>query len=574
MALILAFGAPVPKASLCSRESPRGDIDRSLILICFLSVNMKSNPVCCASCGSPSTVKPGSVWRNLKRNGGIYRCNPCAGIARRLEKVQKPRYQKVPVQCVDCQQTFEIQQIKYRRYELDGKLPSYRCKPCSAKHAYASGAHRGTKGMRFKQVRQRDVTQEVVDMTCTTCEQKSKVSREAVARQLGLRQRVVNEMTPSELKALRYRCSHCATQETGLGLRLTTAEFISKAQALHPTCDYSQTLYTRNEDPVTVGCLTHGPFTILAGNHVGPNRQRCPKCSAVTSRGELELREFVQTLGLEVLTNDRRQISPQELDIWLPQKRVAIEYNGLYWHSEQFKGRYYHRDKLETCKAADIRLIQIFEDEWLHRRELVEAMLRNRLGLMSGLFIGARKCRVVTPTAAIARQFLDQNHVQGSGPMSGILGLEHEGRLVVVMAWQKPPTTGGNKSAEWLLTRFATRLGMVVSGAFSRLHRAFIREFSPESVGSYADLRWGTGSVYRTNGFEERYPVSPDYFYVVKSGCRRQHRWSYRKDRLREILGDAYDPQLTEFQMTDQMGLDRIWDAGKLYFEWRADRAT
>ena len=67
--------------------------------------------------------------------------------------------------------------------------------------------------------------------------------------------------------------------------------------------------------------------------------------------------------------NDRLQIKPYELDIWIPSKFLAIEVNGVYWHTEEKgKGESYHQMKTQMCKEKGITLFHFsdveIEQDW------------------------------------------------------------------------------------------------------------------------------------------------------------------------------------------------------------------
>ena len=143
---------------------------------------------------------------------------------------------------------------------------------------------------------------------------------------------------------------------------------------------------------------------------------RCPTCRPFAREGssgaERELAEFIRKeYGSEVIENDRTVIPPYELDIYVPEKKLAVEFDGLFWHSEQAgKSKDYHMKKTEACEKLGIRLVHVFEDEWLSKREIVESRLRNLFGLYSRT-IYARKCEVREVPSGTSNAFQDENHM-------------------------------------------------------------------------------------------------------------------------------------------------------------------
>lgn len=97
------------------------------------------------------------------------------------------------------------------------------------------------------------------------------------------------------------------------------------------------------------------------------------------SSGEAEVFKLLREKfpKLEILRNVRDVIAPKELDIYLPEKRVAIEFNGNFWHSIEFQERYLPEvkntllEKTLLCEDRGIHLIHVFEDEWAEKRDEV-----------------------------------------------------------------------------------------------------------------------------------------------------------------------------------------------------------
>jgi len=109
---------------------------------------------------------------------------------------------------------------------------------------------------------------------------------------------------------------------------------------------------------------------------------RCSKCMSKTSKGEEELFNFVRSLYKDAIKNDRKIVNPKELDIYIPSKKVAIEYNGEYWHSNEVMSvrinrisEEYHREKIQICEAYGIDLLFVWEDDWLRNKDTVKELI-------------------------------------------------------------------------------------------------------------------------------------------------------------------------------------------------------
>lgn len=263
---------------------------------------------------------------------------------------------------------------------------------------------------------------------------------------------------------------------------------------------------------------------------------------------------------IDIVRSDRTQIKPKELDIWIPSKNIAIEFNGLYWHSEKFKHKHYHLEKYRACKKRGIRLLQIWEDDWLYRRPIVDGMILNRLGLGSADTVFARKT-VIDRNVSVgeAKNFLNSNHIQGWTSASYRYGLRSDGTLVALLSMKSV----SDQDADWDLVRYATDRS--VPGGFSKLLKAF-RNDHTGPIKTFADLVWSDGDLYRKTGFEQVAVLEPDYCYVRSGARQREHKFGYRKSKFKSDPNLKFDERLTEAELAELNGLTRIYDAGKIKF--------
>ena len=261
--------------------------------------------------------------------------------------------------------------------------------------------------------------------------------------------------------------------------------------------------------------------------------QLCSKCNPSGSVEEERVAKFVESLGLEVIRRTRSVISPMEIDVWVPHKRVGIEYHGLFWHSggidkDHDYARDLHRRKFLAAQAAGVRLVQLFSDEWESKREICESILRARLGAVSQKF-DARSCGLDTDVSvAEAREFLEANHLDGYARSRARLGLRlPDGRLAMVLALRVPVQKRYGNVIEY--SRMACLRDSVVRGGASRLIAASCRWALANGftgILTYADLRLGTGEVYASNGFRTVGDTGICYWYT--DGRIREDRFKYR----------------------------------------------
>jgi hypothetical protein len=284
----------------------------------------------------------------------------------------------------------------------------------------------------------------------------------------------------------------------------------------------------------------------------------CPKCSKRVSEPEKVIEAYLTSLGLKVETQSSSIIPPKQVDLYLPDHNIAIEYNGLYWHSEAAgKDNQYHYNKWKACKDKGIQLIQIWEDDWKRNPELVKNMLAHKLGVSATGKTYARQTTVVELGKQQTREFLALNHIQGNVDGSLRYGLMYRDELVAVIVFKVEPGTNGKTLN---LLRFATSRQVV--GGFTKLLK-HLEKTHPEitEIVTFSDNCVSDGGLYENTGFKAVKQLKPDYSYLV-SGERR-HKFGYRLSSFRNNPELKYEEGLSEKQLALLNGLTRIWDAGK-----------
>jgi hypothetical protein len=290
----------------------------------------------------------------------------------------------------------------------------------------------------------------------------------------------------------------------------------------------------------------------------------CPECRGVPSksRDELEILNYLRSYNIKAESGKRNLIFPLEVDIFVPDLNLGIEYCGLYWHSELSGGKdqNYHRLKYNLLKEKNIELITIFSDEWKNKKEIVLSKLNSKCRLASQR-IFARKCEIREISTNKAKPFLEKNHISGYGNAKIKLGLFFQDELVYVMTFSLGNLS--RKQPHWEIQRMAGKLNCTIVGGASKLFSHFIKEYQPEKVIAYSDLKWGNGNVYKSLGFELSHITNPGYWYFQLPEEKRYHRFTLRKNKFD-------DPQLTEWQNRQNQGFDRIWDCGHSCWVWTA----
>ena len=292
--------------------------------------------------------------------------------------------------------------------------------------------------------------------------------------------------------------------------------------------------------------------------------KECPSCNPKSnslSKPEDDLSEFIKNLGFQIERNNRRFIKPFELDIIIKSDKVAFEYCGLRWHSEEFINlKTYHKYKLERCLEKGFRLITINEDEWLYKKDIVENKIRYLLKKnITNTKIYARQCSIKEIDPKIKNEFLDKFHLQGRDSSVVKLGLFYNNILVSVMTFSHGNISKGSISEKniWELNRFCSDYNYIVVGSASKLLTHFKRNYDWKEIFSYADRRWSNGDLYYKLGFELSHITSPNYWYI--KNCKRYHRFA-----LRKRLGEPKN--IPEWLLRYREGYERIWDCGNYKF--------
>lgn len=296
------------------------------------------------------------------------------------------------------------------------------------------------------------------------------------------------------------------------------------------------------------------------------NGKWCPICAASgPSKSELEILEFFKFHFKSSKSVRMREIfdtkSNLQLDVFVPELNLAIEYCGLYWHNEQSpepRNKDYHNYKRQLCENNGIRLITIFEDEWKYRRTQVVGFLNSIIGNnLDTIF--ARKCEIREIDAKLANNFFEDNHIQGKTSIEYSVGLFFKNELVSTMSLGKHHRNG----IDFVLNRFAVKIGIHIPGGASKLLnniKEYCRSKSISKVISWSDNRWSIGNVYEKMGFTLESELGPDYSYVKLS--HPDTRISKQNCRKSELSKRGATGK-TEFEMANSLGLSRIWDCGK-----------
>ena len=303
----------------------------------------------------------------------------------------------------------------------------------------------------------------------------------------------------------------------------------------------------------------------------------CRRCFPLTSKSkqQQEFKDFLENLNVNYVEGNREIINPFELDFYLNEHNLAFELNGNYFHSEVAGNKYpnYHLNKSKLCEQKNIKLIHIFEDEWMFKRNIVKSRILNLLNLSQNK-IYARNCLVKELSFDQKKNFLENNHIQGNDVSFKNIGLFYKDDLISVMTFCKPRLALGMKNDNKLnkieLSRFCSKINYNIIGGFEKLLNFFKKnnlEF--DEIYSYADCRWSglnpEKTVYHKCNFEFVHTTKPNYFYIEKNNYFvRHHRFKFNKQKLKKLYED--NSESTEWEIAKKNRMDRIWDCGSMKF--------
>ncbi len=274
-----------------------------------------------------------------------------------------------------------------------------------------------------------------------------------------------------------------------------------------------------------------------------------------------ELFDWLQSIGANVKMNCRDVISPLELDIYDKDKKVAIEFNGSYWHSEANLERQLaknkHISKTRQCREMGIRLVHVFEHTYIEKTKQFQNFIRSVFGLNTNR-VAARKCTITHNNAS---SFLEAYHIQGKPrDVLRYFNLEYNGEIVGCMTASKHHEKTNNDKGVCVLSRLAFKDNTTVQGGTSKLFKRFLqwsKDNNFDSIVSWSDNCISEGGVYRVLDFELEQEYKPSYFYYDMINKKYRTKQSQRKtNKLRPVGMSILD-------WNNSRNLFALWDCGK-----------
>lgn len=305
----------------------------------------------------------------------------------------------------------------------------------------------------------------------------------------------------------RYGCNKCGNELSSKKQLSNIDDLILNFTNIHDDkYIYKKQSYNGYDNKIKIICPKHGEFYQTPHNH--SQGKGCKKCSHLTSKPEEEISGFLKNkLKIKnVIKNTKKIIKPYELDIYLPDYNLAIEYCGLYWHSNKFRDNNYHRKKYLLCKKKGIKLLTIFEDEWIYKTDIVKNIIKN--SLVSKKKIESDNIIINEISHGVLKNFLNENYIGNYSDSKFCYGLKIKDELISVIFLKK------DNLIEYV-SKYNTDIG------FDMLLNYILKKHSFSEIYINIDLRYPilNEDIFLKKQFTKNTTKDINYYYI--SGQKR-----------------------------------------------------
>lgn len=285
--------------------------------------------------------------------------------------------------------------------------------------------------------------------------------------------------------------------------------------------------------------------------------------------GSAAEREIAAMFPETTIIQNSRNLIPNsniEADLYFPDSNFVIEHDGAYWHCTKHKPKNYHQQKKLKFLENSIDMISIWDFEWVNslKRDIILSMISNKVN-QNITKIRASKCDIKEVNHIQAKNFLDENHIQGFSACSIRYGLYLDGELIATMTFAKPRF---NKKYDYEMIRFCVKKYTRIYGAASKLFKRFKEDYPNSSVISYCDLRYGNGRMYEKLEFEQSHISAPNYVWSDSNGSVIYKRYETQKHKLSNILKENFDINISEKKNMENNGYIQLFDCGNLVYTY------
>lgn len=297
-----------------------------------------------------------------------------------------------------------------------------------------------------------------------------------------------------------------------------------------------------------------------------------------SSKAEDDICDFIHSIDKNININRRNRtiLAGKEIDIYLPDYKLGIEYNGSIFHASvngafDGKSRLYHQQKFLSAKENDVHLINLFDVDWDNNQEKIRDYIVSILTVGTKVF--ARKCTVSKIDKGLACDFVDKYHLQGANnrTMNINYGLFFNKELLAVMSFGQPRMKE-DVDGYFELHRFCIKSGYKIIGGASKLFTAFCRDYEPRYILSYSDNDFFTGGVYVALGFNYDGQALPRYFWYSRGEEIKREKCMVKKLKVKypELYQEALDNNVKnkEDYIMSKLGASKVFRSGNTRWVW------
>jgi hypothetical protein len=287
---------------------------------------------------------------------------------------------------------------------------------------------------------------------------------------------------------------------------------------------------------------------------------KCPDCSIIDSEGQNEVIEFIKSLGISnIVKNTREIIPPKELDIYLPDYKIAFEFNGLYFHSEiagGYKKKTYHLDKWKRCRDKGIVLYTITDQEWLHQKNKIEAGLKSVLKKTTHV-IDAAECYVLEVDHSTATKFHDQTSINYNEMHGTHIGIWHNNELIACLSF-----------SDTIVLNYSIKEDYIVTNGPQAAFAYYAELTGITTMTSSLRIEEPNLNILPSLGFTEVKHTRPNLSYYHKKYHTLHSPAELQQDKLPTLL-PIFDPDISYLENLRVNKYDRYFDCGNKIYVWK-----
>jgi len=228
----------------------------------------------------------------------------------------------------------------------------------------------------------------------------------------------------------------------------------------------------------------------------------------------------------DILINNRDIIPPQEIDVYFPDLKVGFEFNGLYWHSDEYKEIEYHKNKIEIANKKGIKLLHVYDDDWRYKKDIIKNDIRR--------IINPNKSdieEIFEVNNSIAEIYNYNNNLYGYSTSSINICGTKDNNVVSMMNIKKSKN-------DYEIVR------LTGDDNFDQLFKYFLNKYKPKRVVGFVNKDWSIYNFYERNDFMVENETEPDFHYIIDN------------KRMKNIEGTLFENQI-----------QKIYDSGKIFYK-------